>query len=95
MVNIRVDNGTIFLNSQYDQNILKFMRSRPKRFWDNENREWQIPETELEGLLNTLQGYEYNISYDGVNQDVLDNKTNKPFNCENLIPDWYEYKLQP
>jgi len=95
LVNIKVSKGTIFLNSQYDQNILKFMRSRAKRFWDKENREWQIPETELAALLQVLQGYEYNISYDEVKQAVTNEEPSKIFTCENLIPDWYEYKLQP
>jgi hypothetical protein len=71
------------------------MRSRAKRFWDKENREWQIPETELAALLQVLQGYEYNISYDEVKQAVTNEEPSKIFTCENLIPDWYEYKLQP
>ena len=83
MIDILVKNGELFVKSEYDRNLVSFMRSRPKRFWNTVTREWVLPESDLSLLLSTISDYEYNVRYD-----------EQP-NIINNIPDWYEFKTKP
>lgn len=89
MVDIFISNKKLYVKSEYDRNIVTFMRSRPKRFWNTVTRQWEIPEDELENLLNAITGYEYNITYDK-NQQTQDISTQTK-----TIPDWYKFKTEP
>lgn len=89
MVDIFISNKKLYVKSEYDRNIVTFMRSRPKRFWNTVTRQWEIPEEELENLLNAITGYEYNITYDK-NQQTQDTSTQSK-----TIPDWYKFKTEP
>lgn len=87
MVEIQVKDGELFVKSEYDKNIVSFMRSRPKRFWNTVTRQWVIPESDLPLLLQVLVDYEYNVTYNNTNEqnsEILNN-----------IPDWYEFKTNP
>jgi SNF2 family DNA or RNA helicase len=96
LVDINVDKGTIYLKSEYDRNIVSFMRSRPKRYWNTNTRTWELPESDLQLLLERLEGYEYNIKYS--QEELTDNtniqKGNKQ-NIPSLVPEWYEFKTKP
>lgn len=83
MIDILVKNGELLVKSEYDRNLVSFMRSRPKRFWNTVTREWVLPESDLSLLLSTISDYEYNVRYD-----------EQP-NIINNIPDWYEFKTKP
>ena len=83
MIEIQVKEGNIYLKSEYNQEIVSFMRSRPKRFWDRDKRIWIIPETDLDQLLKLVSQYEYTINY--VKSKVEDSN----------IPKWYEFKTKP
>ena len=63
MISITVKDGFLFTKSQYDQKLVEFMRSRPKRFWNTQTREWRLPEDDLGLLLEKLEGYEYTVTY--------------------------------
>lgn len=87
MINILVKDKQLYIKSEYIQKVVEFMRSRPKRFWDKVNRQWVIPESDLEILLKTIvdYGFEYNLSYDArIEQSTVSD-----------IPDWYEFKTEP
>ena len=92
MVDIHIKNGEIFVKSEYDRNIVTFMRSRPKRFWNTTTREWKLPESDLDLLIASLSDYEYNIRYDDSDDLKQDSKNT---NIQNSIPDWYEFKTKP
>lgn len=92
MVDIHIKNGEIFVKSEYDRNIVTFMRSRPKRFWNTLTREWKLPESDLDLLIASLSDYEYNIRYDDSDNLMQDSKN---ANIPNSIPDWYEFKTKP
>lgn len=96
MVDIKVEKGTIYLKSEYDRNIVSFMRTRPKRFWNTTTRTWEIPESDLDLLLQALSGYEYNISYDR-EKEIKENNVQKVSNTiiPDKIPDWYKFKTEP
>lgn len=89
MVDIFISNKKLYVKSEYDRNIVTFMRSRPKRFWNTVTRQWEIPEDELENLLNAITGYEYTITYDK-NQQTQDTSIQTK-----TIPDWYKFKTEP
>ena len=93
MVDIHIKNGEIFVKSEYDRNIVTFMRSRPKRFWNTTTREWKLPESDLDLLIASLSDYEYNIRYDDDSNNL--NHDSKNTNISNSIPDWYEFKTKP
>lgn len=96
MVDILVKDNKLYVASQYDKNLLQFMRSRQKRFWNTNTKKWEIPESELNNLIEVLQGYEYNIRYDGEQTEshtVLERSEKLPI--KNCVPDWYEYKTKP
>ena len=63
MISIEVKEGNIHLSSEYNQEIVSFMRSRPVRFWDRDKRIWIIPESDLDKLLQVISKYEYKINY--------------------------------
>lgn len=87
MVDIRIDEGRIFLKSKYNDAIVCFMRSRSDKIWNSNTREWSIPESELQNLLSVISGMEYRITYSQEDENDSDN-TYK-------IPDWYEFKTKP
>ena len=91
MINILVVDGEIHLKSEYNTDIVKFMRTRKKRFWDTAKREWVIPESEMENLIEVISDFEYTIN----NQDNVKQDKNKQQRIENIIPDWYNFKTQP
>jgi SNF2 family DNA or RNA helicase len=84
LIEVLVKDGDIHLHTEYNGEIVAFMRSRKKRFWDKAKREWIIPESEMENLIPVISKYEYNIKYDNQENTVQDN-----------IPEWYSFKLQP
>lgn len=85
MIDIKVKNHTLYVQTDYDKNIVSFMRSRPVRKWNSVNKQWEIPESELENLLAILEGYEYKIKYVEAEPEKIVNK----------IPEWYEFKTAP
>lgn len=84
LIEVLVKDGDIHLRTEYNGEIVAFMRSRKKRFWDKDKREWIIPESEMENLIPIISKYEYKINYNK-DEDIT----------ENNIPDWYNFKLQP
>lgn len=85
MIEVIVKDGDIHIHTEYNSEIVAFMRSRKKRYWDKNNREWIIPEYEMENLIPIISKYDYNIDYGKPQEEE------EPSN----IPDWYEFKLQP
>lgn len=83
MVDIRVKDHTLYVKSEYNQNIVNFMRSRPVRKWNINTRQWEIPEQELENLIPILNGLEYKIKYEEVPNPI------------NEIPESYTFKTKP
>lgn len=90
MIDIEVKDKRLYIKSEYNQNIVSFMRSRKERFWDKVNRLWVLPEKELEALLKLIVsiGFEYNLIY----KDETKESVQKPVSA---IPDWYEFKTKP
>lgn len=93
LIEIHIRNKKIYLKSEYNKNIVTFMRSRPVRYWNTITREWELPELDLELLMTTISDFEYTIDYDD-NKEKVNSKTDQS-NIEINIPDWYEFKTEP
>lgn len=88
MINIRVYNGNLHIESEYNQTIVSFMRTRPIRMWDRDKHIWTLPECDLDLFLQSIDGFEYKL-------DIEDNFIpNKSVEFGEL-PDWYEFKTKP
>ena len=86
MIDILVKNGELHIKSEYMQEFVQFMRSRPTRFWDKTNRLWILPESDLENLIKFIVSVnkEYSLNY-----DTGESVSNA------IIPEWYEFKTKP
>ena len=86
MIDILVKNGELHIKSEYMQEFVQFMRSRPTRFWDKINRLWILPESDLENLIKFIVSVnkEYSLKYD--TGEAVSNT---------IIPEWYEFKTKP
>lgn len=93
MIDIIVENKNIMIKSEYNQNLVAFMRSRPVRHWDKINKVWSLPSSDLKVLLEFVNGSEYNINFID-NKDSCDYKGVPEFEFED-IPEWYSFKTKP
>ena len=109
MVEIRVTPKKMYISSPYDVTIVEFMRSRPNRFWNRNDKVWELPSIDLPALLKFVSSrYEYKVNYEGVTEaQAKDNaEKNAVANGDNFevaksaveykeIPEWYEFKVKP
>ena len=95
MVEILVKDGNLYVKSEYDRHIVSFMRSRPRRFWDTKTREWKLPESDLDLLIQALSGYEYNINHADNQEKVEESLSSPSKEIKNLIPEDYNFKTKP
>ena len=54
----------LFLTFPYDPTVLDIVRSLPSRFWNPEEKEWEVPFNKLSVLLDNLQDYEITVTGD-------------------------------
>ena len=95
MVEILVKDGSLYVKSEYDRHIVSFMRSRPRRFWDTKTREWKLPESDLDLLIQALSGYEYNINHADNLEKMEESLNSSSKEIKNLIPEDYNFKTKP
>lgn len=97
IIEITVRDGKLYFKSEYNRDILTFMRSRPVRYWNKVSRQWELPESDLELVLTTIKDYEYTIDYP--DNKTVSNNSNKLEDTKQSIdiqiPDWYEFKTKP
>ena len=68
MIDIRIDkaqkvNGdwSLFVTFPYDNQIIDTVRSFSSRFWNKENKEWELPLKSLKPFVDALQDYDFDI----------------------------------
>lgn len=54
----------LFMTFPYNENIINAVRALPSRFWHSDTKEWEVPFNKLSVLLDSLQGYEIDITGD-------------------------------
>lgn len=69
MINIKVDNSkkcngeySLFLTFEYDTTVINVIRSLPSRYWDADNKTWEVPFNKLPYLLDNLSNYAFDIT---------------------------------
>ena len=69
MIQIEIDksvkcNGdySIFVTFPYSESIIEIIRSYPSRYWDKNNKQWELPLNKLGDFLEKLQSEEFIIS---------------------------------
>ena len=75
----------LFISFEYDSNVVNIIRIFPTRYWNAENKEWELPFNKLGELINQLQDYEIDITGEYVSLE-------KP---KAEIPTGFEFKTKP
>lgn len=54
----------LFISFPYDETVLGIIRAMPSRYWNSDNKEWEIPLNRLTEFVNQLSNYEIQIKGD-------------------------------
>lgn len=52
---------SLYVSFPYDIHIVDIIREMPYRYWDNANKEWELPDNKLNQLLTEFKDYRINI----------------------------------
>lgn len=91
MITIQVAQGkklndySMFLSFPYNNEIVEVIRSFPQRYWDKDNKVWELPLNRLGDLLNKLPNQPFDISGKYVEFPKVSAE----------IPDGFEFKTNP
>ena len=78
---------SLYLTFPYDLNIINAVREMPTRYWLNNTKEWELPFSKLQVILNKFQAYQINIiDKDGY---LVFSQEEKKVNLE------YKFKTKP
>jgi SNF2 family DNA or RNA helicase len=78
---------SIYLSFPYDDAIVSLVRSQSERYWDKDNKTWEVPAKRLHDLLPHLTKHEVNITGDF---SAL-NEVKKVAN----VPEEFQFKTKP
>ena len=76
---------SIYFSFPYSAEVVDIIREQLIRFWNKDTKEWELPLSCLETLVDKLHNYEININAD---ENVFE--TTKPG-----LPEGFEYKTKP
>ena len=69
MIKVNIDKATkcngdysLYITFPYDAKVVSVIREFPSRFWNAENKVWEIPFNKLGSLVDSLSDYEFEIS---------------------------------
>ena len=92
MININIAranrcNGdfSLFITFDFDMKIVNVIRQLPSKYWDADNKIWEVPFNKLGELVTNLQDYDIDISGQYVSLE-------KP---KAVIPEGFEFKTTP
>ena len=80
-----IEEYSIFVSFPYDADIIDVIREQYTRFWDNVTKEWELPLSSLETLVDRLHNYEITINAD---ENIF-------LTEEVKIPSGFKYKTKP
>lgn len=78
------DDFSVFLSFPYNKDVVATVKELHTRFWNPDNKEWEIPYSCLAGLRETLADFDFDIQGE--------DKVPTPISVENLD---YSYKTEP
>ena len=86
MITVKIDKTkklgcdySMFLSFPYDNRIIEIVRAYPQKFWDKENKTWELPLDKLASLIDKLPEQEFDISGKYVELPKIDAKMPKGF----------------
>ena len=92
MITVKIDkankmNGdwALYVSFPYDNKIVEVIRDFPSRYWDKDNKQWELPFNKLGELTSQLSDYDFDIS--GKYIALEKPKAN--------IPDGFKFKTVP
>lgn len=56
------DEYSMYVSFEYDQKIVDTIRNLPTRYWDKDNKEWEVPVNKLQYLVDNLSDFDFDIS---------------------------------
>ena len=69
MINIKIANSvrcngdySLFITFDYDAKVVDVMRSQPSKYWNKDDKCWEVPFNRLGYVINDLQDYDIDIS---------------------------------
>ena len=75
---------SMFLSFPYDKDIIDIIREMPSRYWDPDNKEWEVPALKFHELTVMLEDFGLDIH----NEELLIKK-------EVEVPNDFEFKTKP
>lgn len=92
MISIRVAdsqkmNGdySLYISFPFDNKIVSTIRELPSRYWNADEKEWEVPFNKLPVIINNLADYDFQITGKYID-------TSKP---EVRVPEGFEFKTKP
>jgi SNF2 family DNA or RNA helicase len=92
MININIKNSvkcngeySLFMSFPYDNYIVDTIRNCPTRYWDKDNKEWELPLNKLNDIVDKLNNYQITITGESV--------CFEPKKLE--VPKSFNFKTQP
>lgn len=92
MITIRIEKSdrcneeySMFISFEYNQKIVDTIRSLPTRYWNSDEKEWEVPLKKLQYLLDNLSDFDFDISGKYVSLE-------KP---KAVIPKNFKFKTEP
>lgn len=92
-INIRksekcADATSIFVSFPYDKLLVDMIKSFPIKYWNNDNKEWELPTSTLEEVISKFNNYAIDIQADASELVRL-------MNVNYELPTEFEYKTKP
>lgn len=80
---------SLFISFPYNDTILNIIRVLPTRFWNKDEKTWEVPVNKLPYLINEFSDFDVQIDVD--NADII--SESKKVICE--VPSTFEFKTSP
>lgn len=95
MINIKIDKSiklnsdySLFITFPYDNEIISVIRTFSQRYWNNNDKVWELPFSKLGEFTEALPNQEFDIT--GKYIELVNNSNKKV-----EIPDGFEFKTKP
>ena len=79
--------NSIYLSFPYDASLVELVRSQPERFWDKDNKTWELPAKKLREFIPYLTKHRVNITGDFSAFEVVKKVAN--------VPKEFQFKTKP
>jgi len=82
------DATSLFVSFKYDKALVDAIKSFPIKYWNNDNKEWELPTSTLEEVISKFNKYPIDIQADASELIRL-------MNINYELPTEFEYKTKP